>query len=108
MTETSIQKSTSKRVHRIGSITFGTSLIVFGILFLLHMLMPAFNYEFIFRLWPCILIILGLEVLVGNYREGVTFIYDKTAIFLIIVLSFFSMLMALADFLMQNHPEFYL
>lgn len=100
------KKENTVRVHRIGSITFGISLIVFGILFLLHMLVPVISYTFIFRLWPCIFIILGIEILIGNYKEGSSFVYDKTAVFLLIVLSFFAMSMAVADYCMLHiYPD---
>lgn len=95
------------KTHRVGTITFGILLILFGALFLVHLFIPTLEYAFIFRIWPCIFIFLGLEVLMGNYKEmkwnkegeeaTIKFIYDKTAIFLIIVLSLFSMVMAAID-----------
>ena len=55
----------SVRVHRVGTVTFGCILIVFGSLFLAHVFIPVLSYAFIFRLWPFILILLGVEVLWG-------------------------------------------
>ncbi|PXV96019.1 hypothetical protein C8E03_101652 [Lachnotalea glycerini] len=90
------------RVHKVGTITLGIVLVVFGLLFLAHMLIPSFHYELIFKLWPIILIILGLEVLLVNAKSrNETFIYDKGAIFLIIIISFFSMSMATMELLFQ-------
>lgn len=105
MEQTTLLPKTNKPVHRVGTITFGCTLIIFGVLFLLHMIVPSFGYEFIFRLWPCILIFLGIEILVGHYKEGSTFVYDKASIFLLVVLSFFSLVMASIDYLVQNFPQ---
>lgn len=81
--------------HRIGTVTLGSMLVIFGILFLIHMIIPAISYDFIFRLWPFILIALGIEVLLVNIRsKQVSFVYDKGAVFLMIIISFFSMTMA--------------
>ncbi|WP_099468511.1 LiaI-LiaF-like domain-containing protein [Konateibacter massiliensis] len=83
------------RTHRIGSITFGLVLILFGILFLIHMMVPALKYEIIYKLWPIILIMLGSEVLAANRKSSYEkFVYDKGAIILMILICFFSMTMA--------------
>lgn len=98
------------KTHRVGTVTFGGMLIIFGILFLLHIFIPALNYAVIFRCWPFIFIFLGIEVLAGNYKsakwenedaQSLQFIYDKTAIFLIICLAFFAMIMAAVDYCLQ-------
>lgn len=98
-----MEKNKTERVHRIGTITCGCTLIIFGMLFLLHMIVPAFSYTFIFRLWPCIFIMLGIEILVGNYnkREDV-FVYDKGAVFLLVVLAVFAMIMGFTDYCMTH------
>lgn len=104
-----MEQKQSVRIRRVGTLTFGCMLLVFGILFLIHIFVPRLDYEMIFRCWPCILIFLGIEVLAGNYKaskmmgEGcqVQFIYDKTAIFLTICITFFAMAMAVADFCMR-------
>ena len=51
------------RQRRIGTITLGISLVVFGILFLIHIFGGVLNYMLIFHLWPLILIVLGGEIL---------------------------------------------
>ena len=92
------------RTHRVGTVTLGCILIAFGILLLLHLLLPILSYEFIFRLWPSMLIILGIEVLVANVRsDKVEFIYDKGAVFLMIMLSLFALFMATVDYGIQNN-----
>lgn len=101
-----MEQKQSVRIRRVGTLTFGCMLLLFGVLFLIHIFVPEVDYEMIFRFWPCILICLGTEVLVGSHKaskmsgEGcqVQFVYDKTAIFLTICITFFSMVMAAADF----------
>ena len=39
------------RQRRIGTITLGISLVVFGILFLIHIFGGVLNYMLIFHLW---------------------------------------------------------
>ena len=51
------------RERRIGTITMGVCLVVFGVLFLVHIFGGFLNYELIFHLWPLILIGLGIEIL---------------------------------------------
>lgn len=88
------------RTHRVGSFTTGLSMIVFGSLFLIHLYFPQISYETIFRLWPFLLISLGAEVLLSNYTDR-KFVYDRTSIVLMIVMTFFSMCMAGADLCFQ-------
>lgn len=84
--------------HRVGTITLGGMLVTFGILFLLRIFLADLSYEFIFKLWPIIFIFLGVEILFANIRQKVEkLIYDKTAIALIIILSFFAMGMAITE-----------
>lgn len=95
------------RSRRVGSITCGIVLIVFGILFLLHMMLPVISYTFIFRFWPLILVFLGLEIIIANTRKGENMMkYDIGAIFLIIVLAAFSLGMGLAEYCMSYYLQF--
>ena len=87
-----------KKTHRVGTITLGGMLIIFGILFLLRIFLPNLSYEVIFKLWPAIFIFLGSEILIANFRQKEEkLIYDKTAFALIIILSFFAMGMAITE-----------
>ena len=87
----------NKRTHRVGSITFGVLLVLFGSLFLVHAFVHALLYSMIFRLWPCIFILLGLEVLVSSRKEGTTYTYDGMAIFLTMLLTIFAFVMAFLE-----------
>lgn len=96
-----MEESRTAKTHRIGSVTFGCALVIFGSMFLAHIIVPALSYSIIFHLWPCIFILLGIEILVANHKENDGFVYDKAAIFMIMVLTFFAMAMAFVDWGMQ-------
>ena len=84
------------RTHRVGSITVGIAMIVFGIMFILHLFIHLISYEMIFRLWPLILIGLGVEILLSNMKER-RFVYDKGAVFLLVIVAILAVCMAGAD-----------
>ncbi len=93
--------SGAQRSRRVGSVTFGLTLILFGILFLIHIALPTLHYELIFRLWPVVFILLGCEVLVENYKSNVKnckFIYDFPAIIMLAMMMLFAMVMAAVDY----------
>lgn len=98
------------KVRRVGTVTFGIILILTGILFLAHLIFPAFNYFLIYRFWPVILIMLGIEVLAGSRQRSYSIVdeqgkiveqsrivYDTAAILLMIGLTIFSMFMGLIN-----------
>lgn len=87
------------RTHRVGSITAGLSLVGFGVLLLLHTLLDMVSYNVIFSLWPLILVGLGLELLFSNFSKKI--IYDKAAVFILIMMFFFAVGMAAADICLQ-------
>lgn len=97
-----MEPNKKETVHRVGTITCGTTLIVTGILFLVHIIVPFVSYLFIFQLWPCILIMLGIEILIGNYKKDVSFVYDTGSIVILILLLLFAMAMAVIDYWIQN------
>ncbi len=90
----------SVRTHRVGSITAGVSLVVFGLAFLLKMFTQVITYEMVFSLWPLILIGLGAEILISNMRvENLK--YDKGAAALLLVMMVFASCMACASTVMN-------
>ena len=91
-----MEKKNSIRVHRVGTITTGLSMIIFGILFLLHGFGYMISYEMIFQLWPVILIGLGIELLLANMIKR-KFVYDKGAIILLFVMTLFVIGIAAVD-----------
>lgn len=92
------------KIRRVGSVTFGLTLIVFGVMFLVHMAAPSLNYEMIFNCWPVIFILLGVEILVENHRSGAAgyrFVYDFPAILMLGLMLFFAMIMAVVEYAIQ-------
>ena len=53
------------RSRKIGVLTLGVTLIVFGILYLLRAFIPGWDYISVLRFWPFVLILLGVEVLLS-------------------------------------------
>lgn len=95
-----MEKENKIRTHRVGTITTGLCMIGFGVLFLLHLWKRTITYDLIFALWPVILIGLGLELLLSNFSAR-KIVYDKAAIFLLILMTLFAMGMAAADVCME-------
>lgn len=77
-------------------------MIIFGVLFLLHLFIPTISYMFIFHLWPCILIVLGIEILISSTMKYDSFKYDTAAVFLVLVIAGFALCMGGADFVLQH------
>ena len=94
--ETKDNSVTTYRSHRVGSVTAGISMIGYGVMFLLHLFFDMVEYQMMFSLWPVMLILLGLELLISNFSTK-KIVYDKAAIFLLILMTFFAIGMAVAD-----------
>lgn len=92
--------------HRVGTITFGTILIILGVLLILHVFIPALSYEAILNFWPAVLILLGIEILTANFRsEKINFVYDGWSIFFLFLTLGFTMLMGILDYILVNLPD---
>jgi len=92
------------RNRRVGTLTLGISLIGMGSLFAVHLFVPdAIPYHLIFRLWPAILILLGIEVVVSyavNKEEKIK--YDGWAVFIMIVMMIFAGALAGCQLLLET------
>lgn len=89
------------RTRRVGSVTFGITLVCYGILFLIHIFIPTLRYQMIFRCWPVIFILLGGEILVENRKcntQEWKMVYDFAAILMLGIMLLFAMIMAAVDF----------
>lgn len=108
------------RIRRVGSVTFGVVLIVTGVLFLMHLFLPRLDYRVLFEFWPLILILLGVEVLLGNRQktyevrdekgrilEQSKMIYDVPAILLTMILTGFSIFMGMVDWTLLHAHNIY-
>ena len=86
------------RTHKVGTLTLGLMLIVFGILFLVHLFTGVLSYSLIFNLWPVVFLSLGVEVLLGTLpRTRDKFSFDVASILLLLGLMLFAMAMAGVD-----------
>lgn len=91
--------------RRMGTFTLGVCLLVFGILFMIHLFVKVVDYQLIFHLWPIIFIFLGGEVLYYAIRGADQKMkYDYAAVFLIIILAIFAMGMAGMDLVFEHIP----
>lgn len=90
------------KTRKVGTFTLGTTLVVFGLLFIAHIFAAAISYQFIMRLWPIIFIFLGVEVLFSYFqdKEG-RLVYDGGAIVILILLTAFAMGMACVEWCFQ-------
>ncbi|WP_408070571.1 LiaF transmembrane domain-containing protein [Butyrivibrio sp. JL13D10] len=98
-------ESLQVRTHRVGTITTGLCFIGYGAAFLLHTTLGLFTYESILAAWPLILIALGVEVLLASSLKK-NFVYDKAGAFMMIIMGFFSMSMAIAEICIKHAEMF--
>ena len=90
------------RTHKVGTLTLGVGLILFGVLFLVHLFTGALSYELIFHLWPVVFILLGVEVLLSLIPSGrVQFQLSIGSVVLMALMMVFAMVMAGADLSMR-------
>ncbi len=87
------------RKRRVGSVTCGLMLVLYGVMFLAHLIQPKLNYDLIFKLWPVILIFLGVEILASTVKkqENIKYIYDFASIILIFLVALFAMIMCVIN-----------
>ncbi|EPY6470723.1 LiaI-LiaF-like domain-containing protein [Clostridium sporogenes] len=93
--------------RRVGTLTAGIILVVFGIMFLLRLTTDNINISLIASLWPIILVLLGIEIIIAyiiNKEEKMK--YDFGAIILVIILVFFAMGMGLAELVITHWAQF--
>lgn len=105
------QENNKCQVRRVGSVTFGITLICYGILFLVRIFVPELKYHFIFQCWPVVFILLGVEILVENHKcrmQEQKIIYDYAAIFMMAAMLFFAMIMAVIDYAIRYEGAVYL
>lgn len=102
------EESGTLRPRRVGSVTFGLTLVLFGVLFLIHIVVPTLHYEIIFQFWPVVFVLLGVEILVENHKssaEQCRFVYDFPAILMMVVMLLFAMVMAAAEFSLHYYQR---
>ena len=90
------EETIEKRTRRVGTVTIGVSMVVFGVMFLLSSVFELVSYGTVFALWPLILILLGIELLIASFFKG-KLVYDKGSIFITILMMLFAAGMAAVD-----------
>ncbi len=98
------EETKTYRVRRVGTVTFGITLLCYGVLFLVHIFVPSLRYEYIFRCWPVVFILLGCEILWENRssaRQESKVVYDFAAVIMLALMLLFAMVMAAADMSMR-------
>ena len=95
--------------RKIGVLTLGVSLVALGLLYLLKVFFPAWNYLTILKFWPIVLILLGVEVLLSAFlprKEGEPPAkLDALSIVLLFVTLFLACGLAAAEFALEQLPE---
>lgn len=98
--------------RRVGTFTFGISLIFLGILYLCITIFKLPLENILLDLWPFILIFLGIEILVLNHisiKKNIQLKYDFISFILIIIMIFFCFsLYSLSSFLKEVPSSFYI
>ncbi len=90
------------KIHKVGTLTLGITLIAMGILFLVQLFLNI-PLKFVIQFWPIVFILLGVEILYANKKaEKQEFVYDKIAIILTVFLMFFAMFLAVIGNVVQQ------
>ncbi|MCL2052282.1 MAG: DUF5668 domain-containing protein [Lachnospiraceae bacterium] len=103
------------RIRRLGSVTFGIVLIGTGLLMSLNVIFPSLNINMLFRFWPLILVILGVEVLIGSQFKSTEVIrpdgqvieqnkviYDIPAVIMMGITLFVAFMLAFAEWAVRH------
>ena len=98
------------RSRKIGVFTLGIALVAFGVLFMVRVFVPWFDYIRVLQFWPVVLILLGIEVLVSALlpkKEGEPPLkLDTASVILLFVTLFLACGLAAAQFALERLPEF--
>jgi hypothetical protein len=96
------------RSRKIGVLTLGVALVAFGVLFLLRVFVPWWDYMYVLRFWPLVLILLGGEVLLTALlprREGEPPAkLDALSVILLFLTLFLACGLAAAQFALERLP----
>lgn len=102
------QEKTTKRVHRVGSVTMGLSLIIIGLTTVIYLFFPEIDYRFLAKFSPLILVGIGVEVLLANAQsDTICFKYDLFSGIVCFLLITFSLSMAAFVTVMQQYLNNY-
>ena len=95
------------RSRRIGSVTLGLTLIVFGVLFFLSIFIKNLDYMYVIKFWPVIFIFLGIEMLVAAFsKRAERAKVDIPSCIMTLLLIGFSMALAAVQFALDAFPQY--
>ena len=94
--------------RKIGILTLGAALIALGVLYLLRVFIPGWNYLTVLKFWPFVLILLGVEVLLSAFwprgeGEGPPKV-DALSVVLLFLTLFMACGLAAAEFALEQLP----
>ncbi len=79
------------KIKRVGTISLAVALIALGILIFISQISNVYTLDLALKMWPIILILLGLEILWCRFAskdEEVVVKYDIVSIFLVFIILF--------------------
>jgi len=85
------KRSIMMKIKRVGTISMAIVLIAFGVILFLSQVNKFSALNMVLKIWPVILILIGLEVLWYRYAskdEGTVIKYDLFSIFIVLVILF--------------------
>lgn len=97
-----------KITKRIGTFTFGITLILFGIIVIIQTFTPFDLLKFVLMLWPIIFISIGSETLYYLWKKEIQIKYDFLGIILTLFLVFIGGLFSIGNYAVNKvlyNPE---
>ncbi len=94
-----------KNNRRLGTLTAGVTLILVGAVLLVSLFLPSWTVLSVaLKLWPCVLILLGLELLCCRFaKEGNAPRVDFGALIIMLLCAAFSFGCGIVSLWMQYH-----
>ena len=98
------EQTAARPARRVGTFTFGVTLVVCGLWMLLSLLLPDADLWWMIKLSPLVLIVLGVEVLLAS-RSGGKIRYDWVGMVLCFVLVTAALVFFGIAWCLVYHPE---
>lgn len=96
--ENTIEVKNKKTTKRIGTFTFGLTLILFGIIVIIQTFAPFDLLRFVLMLWPIVFISIGAETLYYLWKKDIQIKYDFFGIILTLFLVFIGGLFSMGNY----------
>lgn len=99
-----LEQTPARPVRRVGTFTFGVTLVACGLWMLLSLLLPELDLLWVLKLSPLVLILLGTEVLLAA-RKNSTIRYDWVGMLLCTVIVLTALTLFAAAWWVSRDPE---